>query len=163
MVVIAAVDGMAGIGKTALAVHAAHRVRDQFPGGQLFIDLHGYSAGLAPLTSGDALDWLLRCIGVPPELIPGDLDERAAFYRGRLDGTRTLIILDNAASTAQVRPCCPPALAAWSWSPAAGALPAWTTPTRWPWTSCPPTTRPPCCTRPPHPAASPRATPRSPN
>jgi tetratricopeptide (TPR) repeat protein/transcriptional regulator with XRE-family HTH domain len=106
-VAIAAIDGMAGVGKTALAVHAAHRLREQFPDGQLFIDLHGYSSGSGPLSAGEALDWLLRCLGVPPELIPGDLDERAAFYRDRLDGSRTLIILDNAASTAQVRPLLP--------------------------------------------------------
>src|SRR5271154_6290849 len=106
-VVVAAIDGMAGVGKTALAVHAAHRLREQFPGGQLFIDLHGYSSGSGPLSAGEALDWLLRCLGVPPDLIPADLDERAAFYRDRLDGSRTLIILDNAASTAQVRPLLP--------------------------------------------------------
>jgi len=107
MVVISAIDGMAGIGKTALAVHAAHRVREQFPDGQLFLDLRGYTTDLEPLTTGDAMDWFLRSLGVPPQSIPKDLGERAAFYRDRLDGTRTLIILDNASSAAQVRPLLP--------------------------------------------------------
>jgi DNA-binding SARP family transcriptional activator/tetratricopeptide (TPR) repeat protein len=107
MVVICAVDGMAGIGKSALAVHAAHRVRGKFPDGQLFLDLQGHSTGLEPMAAGDALNFLLRSLGTPPQLIPRDLGERAAFYRDRLDGTRTLIILDNAAGTAQVRPLIP--------------------------------------------------------
>lgn len=107
MVVISAIDGMGGIGKSALAVHVGHQVRELFPDWQLFIDLHGYTAGLDPLTSGDALEWLLRSLGVPPESIPQDLDLRAAYYRDRLVGTRTLIILDNASSAAQVRPLLP--------------------------------------------------------
>ena len=107
MVVISAIDGMGGVGKTALAVHAAHRVREQFPNGQLFLDLRGYTTDLEPLTTGDALDWFLRSLGVPPQMIPQDLGERAAYYRDRLDGTRTLIILDNASSAAQVRPLLP--------------------------------------------------------
>jgi len=107
MVVISAIDGMGGVGKTALAVHAAHRVREQFPNGQLFLDLRGYTTDLEPLSTGDALDWFLRSLGVPPQMIPQDLGERAAYYRDRLEGTRTLIILDNASSAAQVRPLLP--------------------------------------------------------
>ncbi|MFJ5229237.1 ATP-binding protein [Kitasatospora sp. NPDC088391] len=107
MVVISAIDGMGGVGKSALAVHAAHRLRGSFPDGQLFIDLHGHTPGLAALAAEDALDWFLRSLGVPPQLIPQDLGERAAFYRDRLAGTRTLIVLDNAVSTAQVRPLLP--------------------------------------------------------
>ncbi|MBC3840396.1 hypothetical protein GXW82_09715 [Streptacidiphilus sp. 4-A2] len=106
-VVISAIDGMGGIGKSTLAIHAAHRIRARFPDGQLFIDLHGHTPGSAPLGVGEALDWFLRSLGVPPQLIPQDLDERAAFYRDRLADTRTLIILDNAASTAQVRQLLP--------------------------------------------------------
>jgi DNA-binding SARP family transcriptional activator len=106
-VVISAIDGMAGIGKTALAVHAAHRLRDAFPDGQLFVDLRSYSAGLDPLTAGEALDRLLRFLGVPLQLIPQEPQERAAVYRARLADTRTLIVLDNAGSTAQVRPLLP--------------------------------------------------------
>ncbi|HEV2633843.1 MAG TPA: tetratricopeptide repeat protein [Actinocrinis sp.] len=107
MVVISAIDGMAGIGKTALAVHSAHHLREQFPDGQLFVNLHGYAADREPLTPGDALDTVLRSLGAAPQSIPADLGERAAFYRGQLDGTRTLLILDNASSAAQVRPLLP--------------------------------------------------------
>ena len=106
-VVISAIDGMAGIGKTALAVHAAHRLAERFPDGQLFLDLHGYTEGHRPRTADEALDWLLRALGVPPERIPRDGEEAAALYRQRLAGTRTLIVLDNAATEAQVRPLLP--------------------------------------------------------
>jgi hypothetical protein len=101
------IDGLAGIGKTAFAVHAAYRLRERFPDGQLFLDLHGHTTGLAPLSAGDALDWLLRCLGVPVHLIPDDLAQRAALYRDRLADTTTLLILDNAFSAAQVRPLLP--------------------------------------------------------
>jgi DNA-binding SARP family transcriptional activator/tetratricopeptide (TPR) repeat protein len=106
-VVIAAIDGMAGIGKTALAVHAAHRLAGKFPDGQLFIDLHGYTQDQRPRTAGEALGWLLRALGVPPERIPVDAEQAAALYCQHLSGTSTLIILDNAASEAQVRPLLP--------------------------------------------------------
>ncbi|WP_231399582.1 ATP-binding protein [Longispora fulva] len=109
MVVISAIDGMGGVGKSALAVHAAHRIRGNFPDGQLFIDLHGHTTSQMPLTAKDALDRLLRSLGVPPQLIPRDLGESAAFYRDRLADTRTLIVLDNAVSTAQIRPLLPAA------------------------------------------------------
>jgi DNA-binding SARP family transcriptional activator len=106
-VVISAIDGMAGIGKTALAVHAAHRVAERFPDGQLFLDLHGYTQGHPPRTATEALEWLLQALGVPPERIPQDGDQAAALYRQRLAGTRTQIVLDNAAHAAQVRPLLP--------------------------------------------------------
>ncbi|MFC1437065.1 tetratricopeptide repeat protein [Streptacidiphilus sp. N1-10] len=107
MVVISAIDGMGGVGKSALAIRAAHRARPQFPDGQLFVDLHGHTAGVAPVSPADALDWLLRSLGVPPRQIPEELSTRAALYRERLADTRTLIVLDNAASSAQVRPLLP--------------------------------------------------------
>ena len=107
MVVISAIEGMAGIGKSALAVHAAHRVRGSFPDGQLFIDLRGHTPGLEPMSAGQALDQLLTSLGVPPQTIPKDLGERAALYRDRLAGTSTLIVLDNAGGTAQIRPLLP--------------------------------------------------------
>lgn len=107
MVVVSAIDGMGGVGKSALAVRAAHRLRAQFPDGQLFVDLHGHTPGRPPLTAADALGWLLRSLDVPPQQIPQDLGECAAFYRDRLADTRTLIVLDNAATTAQVRPLLP--------------------------------------------------------
>ena len=106
-VVILAIDGMAGVGKTGLAVHAAHRLRASYPDGQLFIDLHGHTPGLDPLTAEDALEQLLHALGVAPQLVPKNLDERAAHYRHRLADSRVLIVLDDASSTAQVRPLLP--------------------------------------------------------
>ena len=107
VVVISAIDGMAGVGKTALAVHAAHRLAERFTDGQLFIDLRGHTQGHQPRTAAEAHDWLLRALAVPPQQIPQDADERAALYRQRLAGTRTLIVLDNAADEAQIRPLLP--------------------------------------------------------
>ena len=106
-VVISAIDGMAGIGKTALAVHAAHRLAEKFPDGQLFIDLHGYTRGQRPRSAGEALTWLLRALGAPAGSIPADSEQAAALYRQRLAETRTLIVLDNAAGEAQIRPLLP--------------------------------------------------------
>ena len=106
-VVISAIDGMGGVGKSALAVHVAHRLRDRFPDGQLFLDLHGYTQGMAPRDPADALATLLKSLDVPPGQIPAELDARAAAYRERLAGTRTLILLDNAATEAQIRPLLP--------------------------------------------------------
>jgi mRNA-degrading endonuclease RelE of RelBE toxin-antitoxin system len=104
------IDGMGGIGKTALAIRAAHRLAGRYPDGQLFIDLHGFTQGTAPPRDpGDALATLLSSLGVPPGQMPGDLDARAALYRDRLAGTRTLILLDNAADEARVRPLLPAA------------------------------------------------------
>lgn len=104
---ISAIDGMAGVGKTTLAVHAGHQLAERFPDGQLFIDLHGYTRGMPPREPADALAAVLQAYGVPPGQIPADLDGRATFYRDRLADTRTLIILDNARSEAQVRPLLP--------------------------------------------------------
>jgi len=106
-VVISAIDGMAGIGKTALAVHAARRLSERFPDGQLFIDLHGYAKGQPPREPGQALEAFLRALGVPAGQVPQETGERAALYRQRLAGTRTLILLDNASDEAQVRPLLP--------------------------------------------------------
>ena len=101
------IDGMAGIGKTSLALRAAHRIADQYPDGQLFLDLHGYTSALDPLTPREALGSLLRSLGIPDHVIPGGTAERAAFYRSRLAGTRTLVILDNALNALQVGPLLP--------------------------------------------------------
>src|SRR5262249_39822708 len=106
-VVITAIDGMAGVGKTALALQAAHQMVDRYPDGQLFIDLHGYTDGVAPVEPGAALDWLLRSLGVPGERTPAELDQRAALYRSQLADSRMVIVLDNAATEAQVRPLLP--------------------------------------------------------
>lgn len=108
-VVVSAIDGMAGVGKTALAVHAAHRVQDRFPDGQLFLDLHGFTQSFDPVEPTDALDRMLRALGVPDEQIPHDLDDRAALYRTLLADRRVLILLDNAATEDQVYPLLPAA------------------------------------------------------
>ncbi|MGC5013376.1 AfsR/SARP family transcriptional regulator [Streptosporangium sp. DT93] len=105
--VVGAVHGMAGVGKTTLAVHAAHRLADRFADGQLFVDLHGFTQGVSPVDPADALDQMLRSLGVPGEQIPTGLDARAALYRSRLAGRRVLILLDNADGEAQVRPLLP--------------------------------------------------------
>jgi tetratricopeptide (TPR) repeat protein/DNA-binding SARP family transcriptional activator len=106
-VVITAIDGMAGVGKTALAVHAAHRIAGRYPDGQLFIDLHGYTQGVAPIEPAEALDHLLRALGIPGTQIPTSLDQRAALYRSRLADQQMLIVLDNAATETQVQPLLP--------------------------------------------------------
>jgi DNA-binding SARP family transcriptional activator len=105
--VISALDGMGGVGKTALAVRAAHRVADRFRDGQLFIDLRGYSTGGAAMPAEDALAYLLRSLGVAAPALPDGVEERAELYRARLAGSRTLILLDNAADPEQVRPLLP--------------------------------------------------------
>lgn len=105
-VVITAISGAGGIGKTALAVCWAHQVSSKFPDGQLFANLHGYDFA-QPTTPADALEHFLRSLGVAPEQIPDDLEQRAALYRTALHGRRMLIVLDNASGTEQVRPLLP--------------------------------------------------------
>ncbi len=105
-VVISAIDGTAGIGKTALATHWAHRARNRFPGGQLYVNLRGYS-DTAPLAPIQALARFLRALGVPADQVPGDLDEAAGLYRTLMAGRRMLIVLDNVRSPDQVRPLVP--------------------------------------------------------
>jgi len=104
--VISAIGGTAGVGKTALAVSWAHQVAGQFPDGQLYVNLRGYDPG-QPLTAADALAGFLRALGVPGQDIAPEADERAARYRSLLAGRRMLVILDNARSAEQVRPLLP--------------------------------------------------------
>ncbi|AQZ69597.1 regulatory protein [[Actinomadura] parvosata subsp. kistnae] len=103
--VISAVAGAGGMGKTALAVHAAHRLAAAYPDGQLFVDLRG--AGPRPLGAQAVLGAFLRALGVDPAAVSEDLEERAALYRSVLAERRVLVLLDNAASAAQVRPLLP--------------------------------------------------------
>lgn len=102
---IAVVAGAAGLGKTTLAVHAAHQVRGLFPDGQLYVDLSGASAD--PAAPGEVLARFLRDLGVDGDKVPASEDERAALYRTRLTGRQVLIVLDNAKDAAQVRPLLP--------------------------------------------------------
>ncbi len=104
--VISAIAGMAGVGKTALAVHWAHQVADRFGDGQLYVNLRGYDPH-EPVTAADALAGFLRTLGVPGEQIPDDLGEKARLYRSKLAGRRILVVLDNARDGEQVRPLLP--------------------------------------------------------
>jgi tetratricopeptide (TPR) repeat protein len=106
-VVIAALTGMAGIGKTALAVHWAHQVADLFPDGQLFVNLRGSGPSGMPVMPTDAVRGFLTALGVPPVRIPPDTDARTALYRSLLADRRMLIVLDNAHDAEQVRPLLP--------------------------------------------------------
>lgn len=102
--VIVAISGSAGSGKTTLAVHLGHIVRDRFPDGQLFADLHGVTN---PLEPGEVLARFLRALGEDPRAIPGDEEERAALFRVRTAGKKVLVVLDNARGDQQLRPLLP--------------------------------------------------------
>ena len=132
---VVAIHAMPGVGKTALAVHAAHRLRGRFPHRQLFIDLHAHTPGQDPAAPAAALAELLTAVGVDGRYLPADLDGRAVLWRDRLAGQRALLVLDNAASSGQVAPLLPGGTAAWCWSPAAGT-----------WGTCPGRS-PRCCWR----------------
>jgi tetratricopeptide (TPR) repeat protein len=104
---IHAIGGMAGIGKTAFAVHAAYRLADRFPAGQVFLPLHGHTPGRQPVDPADALASLLLTAGVPAGQIPPGTEERMALWRDRLAEKQLLLVLDDAASSEQVRPLLP--------------------------------------------------------
>ncbi|MDI1465379.1 BTAD domain-containing putative transcriptional regulator [Catellatospora sp. KI3] len=103
---VVAIVGTAGVGKTALAVRWAHRVRHLFGDGQLFVDLGGFSP-TSPMPTAEALSRCLRALGVPPGQVPDDLDEAAALLRSVLAHRRVLILLDNARDTAHIRQLLP--------------------------------------------------------
>jgi tetratricopeptide (TPR) repeat protein/transcriptional regulator with XRE-family HTH domain len=104
---ICAIGGMAGVGKTALAVHVAHRLAGGFPDGQVFLQLHGHTPGHQPVDPVDALASLLQASGIPVMSIPDGLEPRAWLWRDRLAGRRMLLVLDNAAGSRQVAPLLP--------------------------------------------------------
>ncbi|MCA2216522.1 tetratricopeptide repeat protein [Jidongwangia harbinensis] len=103
-VLITALSGTAGVGKTALALHWAHRTAHRFPDGQLYLNLRGFDPTGPAVAPGDALRALLDTLGVPAHRIPASSDRRSAVYRELLFDRRTLVVLDNARDAAQVRP-----------------------------------------------------------
>ncbi|MGJ6960620.1 BTAD domain-containing putative transcriptional regulator [Streptosporangium sp. G11] len=103
--VICAVSGMPGVGKSALALQAAHDLRDDFPDGQLYVNLRG--AGAEPVEPSHALSRFLRALGTPGTAVPDSLDERAEVFRARLSDRRVLVLLDDAADEAQIEPLIP--------------------------------------------------------
>jgi tetratricopeptide (TPR) repeat protein/transcriptional regulator with XRE-family HTH domain len=104
---IYAVGGMAGIGKTTFAVHAAHLLADRFPDGQIFLPLHGHTPGQQPVDPAEALGSLLQTAGVAAQEVPHGLEARARLWRDYLSSKRMLIVLDDAARSDQVRPLLP--------------------------------------------------------
>ncbi|MFJ9893031.1 AfsR/SARP family transcriptional regulator [Streptomyces sp. NPDC091280] len=106
-VVVSAVAGMAGVGKTAFAVHWARQVADRFPDGQLYLDLRGFDPVGLPVAPGQALRSLLESLGADVNGLPQDVDQLSARYRTLLSGRRVLVLLDNARDAAQVRPLLP--------------------------------------------------------
>jgi tetratricopeptide (TPR) repeat protein/transcriptional regulator with XRE-family HTH domain len=104
---IHAIDGMAGVGKTTFAVHAAHRLTGTFPDGQFFLPLHAHTAGQRPVDPADALASLLLTAGVPAAQIPPGLQARAGRWRDQVAGKKVLLLLDDAAGHEQVRPLLP--------------------------------------------------------
>jgi DNA-binding SARP family transcriptional activator/tetratricopeptide (TPR) repeat protein len=122
--VIHAISGPPGVGKTTLALHWAHRVADRFPDGQLYLNLRAFGSNATVLTSAEALGVLLDSLGVPPQRIPTTVEGRAALFRSLLAGRRVLVVLDNALDAEQVRPLLPGTPGCAAVVTSRGALPA---------------------------------------
>jgi DNA-binding SARP family transcriptional activator len=106
-VLICAIDGMGGVGKSALATQVAHQLADRFPDGQLYVNLHGATPGLTPLDPLHALGRMLRALGMNPAEVPTEVEEAAARFRSLAAQRRLLVLLDNARDAEQVRPLLP--------------------------------------------------------
>ena len=106
-VVISAIAGTAGVGKTALAVHWAHRIARQFPDGQLYVNLRGFDPSGSTMTPGEAIRGFLDAFAIPAERVPSDVDAQVGLYRSLVSGRRMLVVLDNARDADQVRPLLP--------------------------------------------------------
>jgi DNA-binding SARP family transcriptional activator len=104
---IVAIDGMAGIGKTTLAVHLAHQVARDYPDGQLYLNLRGFDSSGTSMTASEALRIFLDALGVGPQRIPAEPEAQAALYRSMLHGRKVLVLLDNARDVEQIRPLLP--------------------------------------------------------
>ncbi|MGH8793431.1 MAG: BTAD domain-containing putative transcriptional regulator, partial [Stackebrandtia sp.] len=104
--VLCTMAGVGGVGKTALALRWAHRVRDRFPDGQLYVNLHGYGPQ-QPASPRHVLDGFLRALGQPGDAVPAEVDDAAAMFRSLMSGRRMLVVLDNARELDQVRPLLP--------------------------------------------------------
>jgi tetratricopeptide (TPR) repeat protein len=104
---IHAIDGMAGIGKTAFVVHAAHQLASRFPDGQIFLRLHAHTPGHQPVDPADALATLLLTIGITPQQIPAGMQARELLWRDQLSGKKVLLVLDDATGPQQVDPLLP--------------------------------------------------------
>ncbi len=107
VLIVAVLAGAAGVGKTALAVRWAHRVRHHFSDGELYVNLRGYDPSGKPFDPGTVLADFLRVLGIPPDGVPQTVEAKAALYRSLLHGRKVLVVLDNAFSASQVRPLLP--------------------------------------------------------